>query len=51
MSRRRVDLELVERGLVESRARAQSLIMAGLVFSGTRRIVKAGEFVGAETPA
>ena len=39
----RVDVLLVERGLVESRARAQALILAGKVFSGTRRIDKAGE--------
>ena len=43
---RRADLLLVERGLVESRAKAQALIMAGCVFSGSRRIVKAGEIVG-----
>jgi 23S rRNA (cytidine1920-2'-O)/16S rRNA (cytidine1409-2'-O)-methyltransferase len=47
---KRVDVELVERGLVESRARAQALIMAGLVFSGTRRVVKAGETIAADTP-
>ncbi len=47
---RRVDVELVERGLVESRARAQALIMAGLVFSGQRRVLKAGETVAAEAP-
>ena len=33
-ARRRVDLALVERGLADSRARAQALVMAGLVFSG-----------------
>jgi 23S rRNA (cytidine1920-2'-O)/16S rRNA (cytidine1409-2'-O)-methyltransferase len=47
---RRVDVELVERGLVESRARAQALIMAGLVFSGERRVLKAGEAVAADVP-
>jgi 23S rRNA (cytidine1920-2'-O)/16S rRNA (cytidine1409-2'-O)-methyltransferase len=36
---------LVERGLVESRSRAQALILAGKVFSGERRIEKAGETV------
>jgi len=40
--KRRADILLVERGLVESRARAQAAIMAGLVFSGERRIEKAG---------
>jgi 23S rRNA (cytidine1920-2'-O)/16S rRNA (cytidine1409-2'-O)-methyltransferase len=43
--RQRADLLLVERGLVESRARAQALIMAGLVFVETRRIDKAGELL------
>ncbi len=33
----------MERGLVESRTRAQALIMAGKVFSGDRRVQKAGE--------
>ncbi len=41
--RKRVDVELVDRGLVESLARAQALILAGLVFSGERRIAKAGD--------
>ncbi len=40
--RRRVDQLLVERGLADTRARAQALILAGLVFSGTIRIDKAG---------
>jgi 23S rRNA (cytidine1920-2'-O)/16S rRNA (cytidine1409-2'-O)-methyltransferase len=34
---------LTERGLAESRARAQALIMAGKVFVGSRRVQKAGE--------
>jgi 23S rRNA (cytidine1920-2'-O)/16S rRNA (cytidine1409-2'-O)-methyltransferase len=41
--RRRADQLLVDRGLAESRARAQALILAGRVFAGTRRIDKAGE--------
>jgi 23S rRNA (cytidine1920-2'-O)/16S rRNA (cytidine1409-2'-O)-methyltransferase len=36
---------LVERGLAESRARAQALIMAGLVTVGGRRVDKAGALV------
>jgi 23S rRNA (cytidine1920-2'-O)/16S rRNA (cytidine1409-2'-O)-methyltransferase len=40
--RRRVDQLLVERGLAESRARAQALVMAGLVFAGKTRIDKPG---------
>lgn len=40
--KQRLDLALVERGLVESRARAQALIMAGKVFSGDKKLEKAG---------
>jgi 23S rRNA (cytidine1920-2'-O)/16S rRNA (cytidine1409-2'-O)-methyltransferase len=36
---------LVARGLVESRARAQALIMAGKVFSGDRAVAKAGDLL------
>jgi 23S rRNA (cytidine1920-2'-O)/16S rRNA (cytidine1409-2'-O)-methyltransferase len=38
----RLDQLLVDRGLVESRSRAQALIMAGLVFSNEQRLDKAG---------
>ena len=34
---------LVDHGLVESRTRAQALIMAGLVFAGTRKVDKPGQ--------
>ncbi|MBF0306200.1 MAG: TlyA family RNA methyltransferase [Alphaproteobacteria bacterium] len=50
MPKMRLDQLLVDRGLVESRARAQALIMAGLVWSGDRRLVKAGQAVALETP-
>jgi 23S rRNA (cytidine1920-2'-O)/16S rRNA (cytidine1409-2'-O)-methyltransferase len=43
--RMRVDQLLVDRGLAESRSRAQALILAGKVFSGERRIAKAGDSV------
>ncbi|MBU6397683.1 MAG: TlyA family RNA methyltransferase [Rhodospirillales bacterium] len=43
MARQRADVMLVERGLVESRAKAQALIMAGLVYAGTKRVAKAGD--------
>lgn len=46
----RVDQLLVERGLVESRARAQALILAGLVFSNDRRIDKAGQALPPDAP-
>jgi 23S rRNA (cytidine1920-2'-O)/16S rRNA (cytidine1409-2'-O)-methyltransferase len=42
-AKQRADQLLVERGLVESRAQAQSLILAGLVFVGERRVDKPGE--------
>src|SRR5579863_5084160 len=48
--RRRADQLLVDRGLVESRARAQALILAGKVFSGERRIAKAGDALTADSP-
>ena len=46
----RVDQLLVERGLAESRAKAQALILAGLVFSGERKIDKAGQALAADAP-
>lgn len=39
----RLDLLLVERGLADSRTRAQSLIMSGKVFSGGVRLDKPGQ--------
>ena len=42
MPKSRLDLALVERGLVESRTKAQALIMAGLVYSGEKKLDKAG---------
>ncbi|ODU81459.1 MAG: RNA methyltransferase [Novosphingobium sp. SCN 63-17] len=44
----RVDQLLVERGLVESRARAQALILAGLVYAGEAKVAKAGQTVPAD---
>jgi 23S rRNA (cytidine1920-2'-O)/16S rRNA (cytidine1409-2'-O)-methyltransferase len=46
----RADQMLVDRGLVESRARGQALILAGLVFSGERKIDKAGQALPLEAP-
>ena len=46
----RADQLLVDRGLVESRTRAQALILAGLVYSGDRRVDKAGQTLGPEAP-
>lgn len=42
MAKIRLDVLLVERGLAESRERARALIMAGLVYSGDRRLDKPG---------
>lgn len=39
----RVDQLLVARGLAESRARAQALVLAGLVFSGETKLAKPGQ--------
>lgn len=50
MPKIRVDQLLVERGLAESRTRAQSLIMAGVVLSNGRRIDKPGTSVPDDTP-
>ena len=49
MAKLRADQMLVDRGLVESRTRAQALIMAGLVFAGDRKIDKAGQMLPEET--
>jgi 23S rRNA (cytidine1920-2'-O)/16S rRNA (cytidine1409-2'-O)-methyltransferase len=40
--KRRLDQLLLDRGLVESRAKAQALVLAGKVFSGERRLDKPG---------
>ncbi len=39
----RADQLLVDRGLVESRTRAQALILAGKIYTGDRRVEKAGQ--------
>src|SRR5579875_932741 len=46
MAKKRLDVLLVERGLAESRTRAQALIMAGRVRSGDRVLSKPGDTVG-----
>jgi 23S rRNA (cytidine1920-2'-O)/16S rRNA (cytidine1409-2'-O)-methyltransferase len=46
----RLDVALVERGLAETRAAAQRMIMAGLVFSNDRRLDKAGQAITADIP-
>ncbi|MBV1918610.1 MAG: TlyA family RNA methyltransferase [Sphingomonadaceae bacterium] len=46
----RVDQLLVERGLAESRTRAQALVLAGLVFSGDVKIAKSGQQLRGDAP-
>ena len=50
MAKQRADQLLVDRALAESRTRAQALILAGLVFSGDRRIDKPGQSLPDDTP-
>jgi 23S rRNA (cytidine1920-2'-O)/16S rRNA (cytidine1409-2'-O)-methyltransferase len=50
MARTRADQLLVDRGLAESRTRAQALILAGLVYSGERKIDKAGQALAEDAP-
>jgi 23S rRNA (cytidine1920-2'-O)/16S rRNA (cytidine1409-2'-O)-methyltransferase len=48
--KQRADLLLVALGLAESRARAQALILAGKVFSDTKRVEKAGDLLANSAP-
>ena len=48
--KRRLDQMLVDRGLVESRTRAQALVMAGLVFSGETKLAKPGQQLAGDAP-
>lgn len=48
MAKRRIDSLLVERGLVESRAKAQALIMAGEVAVEGKAVIKPGTLVAGE---
>jgi 23S rRNA (cytidine1920-2'-O)/16S rRNA (cytidine1409-2'-O)-methyltransferase len=50
MTKARADQMLVDRGLAESRAKAQALILAGLVFSGERKVEKAGQSLAEDAP-
>ena len=53
MAKRRADQLLVERGLVETRSRAQALIMAGLVYAGPhgdKPVKKAGDQLAEDMP-
>ncbi|AXH99072.1 TlyA family RNA methyltransferase [Sporosarcina sp. PTS2304] len=50
IKKERVDILLVERGLTESREQAKRSIMAGLVYSDSARIEKAGEKIAVDAP-
>ena len=50
MAKQRADQMLVDRGLAESRTRAQALIMAGAVFSGENKLAKAGDMLAEDAP-
>ncbi|HBT41021.1 MAG TPA: TlyA family rRNA (cytidine-2'-O)-methyltransferase, partial [Rhodospirillaceae bacterium] len=45
----RLDQLLVDRGLADSRTKAQALVMAGLVFGTDRRFDKPGAQIAADT--
>jgi 23S rRNA (cytidine1920-2'-O)/16S rRNA (cytidine1409-2'-O)-methyltransferase len=49
-AKQRLDLLLVERGLAESRAKAQAMCLAGQVWSGDRRLDKPGQMLPLEVP-
>lgn len=49
-AKQRVDQLLVERGLAESRSRAQALVLAGVVFSGETKLAKPGHTLPADAP-
>lgn len=50
IKKERVDILLVERGLIASREQAKRSIMAGLVYSDLTRIEKAGEKISVDAP-
>ena len=49
-AKRRLDQLLADRGLAESRTRAQALVMAGLVFSGETKLEKPGQSLPDDAP-
>ena len=48
--KQRIDVLLVERGLAETRARAQALVMAGAIVAGESRVDKPGQLVDPDLP-
>lgn len=49
-AKRRLDTLLVERGLAETRTKAQALVLAGAVWSGERRLDKPGAPIRGDEP-
>lgn len=49
-AKRRLDQLLADRGLAESRTRAQALVMAGLVYSGETKLQKSGQQLPEDAP-
>ena len=49
MSKKRLDCLMVERGMLETRTKAQAVIMAGRVLVGGKKIEKAGTLVAPES--
>jgi len=49
-AKQRVDQMLVDRGLVESRTRAQALVLAGVVYSADTKIAKPGQQLRGDAP-
>lgn len=50
IEKKRLDVLMVERGLAETRAKAQALILAGTVWSGDKKLDKAGVAMAEDTP-
>ncbi len=49
-AKERIDKLLVERGLAETRTKAQAMVMAGLVVAGEQRVEKPGALVSIDAP-
>jgi 23S rRNA (cytidine1920-2'-O)/16S rRNA (cytidine1409-2'-O)-methyltransferase len=50
IKKERIDVLLVERGLIETREKAKRAIMAGLVYANEERVDKPGEKIPSDTP-
>ncbi|MGM7635509.1 TlyA family RNA methyltransferase [Bacillus sp. Hm123] len=50
IKKERIDVLLVERGLIETREKAKRAVMAGLVYSNEERLDKPGEKIVADAP-